>query len=54
MVSDYRMKAALCSKRKVRAEKEGKGFTKPKSTTTIKGQKVSEAGEVDEGGQRSS
>ncbi len=36
---------------KVKAEKEGKSFTKPKSTIMIEGQKDSEAGEVDKGGE---
>ncbi len=35
----------------MKVEKEGKRFTKPKFTIMIEGQKDSEAGEVDKGGE---
>ncbi len=40
------------SKRKAKVRKRGKHFTKPKSTITIEGQRDSEAGEVDKGGEK--
>ncbi len=40
------------SKRKVKVEKEGKSFTKPKSTIIIEEKKNSIAGEVDKGGEK--
>ncbi len=52
MELNCRVKAEQVSKRKVKVEKEGKIFTKPKSTIMIEGQKNSEAGEVDKGGER--
>ncbi len=42
-------KGGEVSKRKVKVEKEGKSFAKPKSTIIIEGQKDSEVGEVDKG-----
>ncbi len=40
------------SKRKVKVEKEGKSFAKPKSTIIIEEQKDSAAGEVDKRGEK--